>query len=60
MIVQMDVVVGDVYQQFPQEIRERLEQRRRATQLKQEAISEEDEQWLKEHIDEFFNKDKGA
>ena len=60
MIVQMEVVVGDVYQQFPQEIRERLEQRKRATQLKQEAISEEDEQWLKEHIDEFFNKDKGA
>lgn len=60
MIVQMDVVVGDVYQQFPQEIRERLEQRKRATQLKQEAISEEDEQWLKEHIDEFFNKGKGA
>jgi len=25
MIVQMEVVVGDVYQQFPQEIRERLE-----------------------------------
>jgi hypothetical protein len=60
MIVQMEIVVGDVYQQFPQEIRERLEQRKRATQLKQEAISEEDEQWLKEHIDEFFNKDKGA
>jgi len=31
-----------------------------ATQTKQEAISEEDEQWFKEHIDEFFNKDKGA
>ena len=60
MIIQMDVVVGNIYQQFPQEIRERLEQRKQATQTKLEAISEEDEQWFKEHIDEFFNKDKGV
>ncbi len=60
MIVQMDVVVANIYQQFPQEIRERLEQRKQATQTKLEAISEEDEQWFKEHIDEFFNKDKGV
>jgi proteasome assembly chaperone (PAC2) family protein len=60
MIIQMDTVVENVYQQFPPEIKERLEQRKQATQTKQEAISEEDEQWFKEHIDEFFNKDKGA
>jgi hypothetical protein len=60
MINQMDTVVENVYQQFPPEIKERLEQRKVATQNKQEAISEEDEQWFKEHIDEFFNKDKGA
>ena len=60
MIIQMEAVVANVYQQFPHEIRERLEQRKQATQRKQEAISEEDEQWFKEHIDEFFNKDKGA
>ena len=60
MITQMDTVVENVYQQFPPEIKERLEQRKVATQTKQEAISEEDEQWFKEHIDEFFNKDKGA
>jgi proteasome assembly chaperone (PAC2) family protein len=60
MIGQMDVVVANVYQQFPQEIRERLEQRKQATQTKLEAISEDDEQWFKEHIDEFFNKDKGV
>ena len=59
MIIQMEAVVNNVYQQFPQEIRDRLEQRMRVTQTKQEAISEEDEQWFKEHIDEFFNKDKG-
>ena len=60
MIIQMDTVVENVYQQFPPEIKERLEQRKVATQNKQEAISEEDELWFKEHIDEFFNKDKGA
>jgi len=60
MIIQMDTVVENVYQQFPPEIKERLEQRKQANQTKQEAISEEDEQWFKEHIDEFFNKDKGV
>jgi uncharacterized protein YaiI (UPF0178 family) len=59
MIMQMEAVVSNVYQQFPQDIRERLEQRKNASQTKQESISEEDEQWFKEHIDEFFNKDKG-
>jgi proteasome assembly chaperone (PAC2) family protein len=59
MIMQMEAVVNNVYQQFPQDIRERLEQRKNASQTKQESISEEDEQWFKEHIDEFFNKDKG-
>jgi uncharacterized protein YaiI (UPF0178 family) len=59
MIMQMEAVVNNVYQQFHQDIRERLEQRKNASQTKQESISEEDEQWFKEHIDEFFNKDKG-
>jgi proteasome assembly chaperone (PAC2) family protein len=59
MIIQMEAVVNNIYQQFPQDIRERLEQRKDVSQTKQESISEEDEQWFKEHIDEFFNKDKG-
>ena len=60
MIIQMEAVVTNVYQQFPPDIRERLEQRKLASQSKQESITEEDEQWFKEHIDEFFNKDKGV
>jgi proteasome assembly chaperone (PAC2) family protein len=59
MTIQMEAVVANVYQQFPPEIRERLDQRKIASQAKQESISEEDEQWFKEHIDEFFNQDKG-
>jgi hypothetical protein len=60
MIIQMDAVVTNVYHQFPPDIRERLDQRKLAPQTNQESISEEDEQWFKEHIDEFFNKDKGV
>ena len=59
MIIQMEAVVNNIYQQFPQDIRERLEQRKNVSQTKQESITEEDEQWFKDHIDEFFNKDKG-
>jgi hypothetical protein len=59
MTIQMEAVVANVYQQFPPEIRERLDQRKLASQ-KQESITEEDEQWFKEHIDEFFNKGKGV
>jgi proteasome assembly chaperone (PAC2) family protein len=62
MITQMETVITNVYQQFPQDIRERLEQRKQVSSSKQQPIiTEEDRQWLKEHIDEFFKKgDKGA
>ncbi len=60
MAGQVDTVIANVYEQFPQEIRDRLEQRKRVTR-KQDDITEEDEQWFKEHIDDFFHKDdKGA
>jgi proteasome assembly chaperone (PAC2) family protein len=62
MITQMETVITNVYQQFPQDIRDRLEQRKQSGNSKQQPIiTEEDRQWLKEHIDEFFKKgDKGA
>ncbi len=62
MILQMETVISNVYQQFPQDIRDRLEQRKQATESrKQTIITEDDQQWLKEHIDDFFKKgDKGA
>jgi len=59
MIVQMDVVVGDVYQQFRKKS-ESVWNRETRYSTEAGSISEEDEQWLKEHIDEFFNKGKGA
>jgi proteasome assembly chaperone (PAC2) family protein len=63
MITQMETVISNIYQQFPQDIRERLEQRKQVADSKQQTIiTEEDRQWLNEHIDDFFKKgdDKGA
>ena len=57
---QMDGVITNVYQQFPQDIRDRLEQRKEAA-VKTDTISDEDKQWLSDHIDDFFKKeDKGS
>jgi len=62
MVTQMETVIANVYGQFPPDIRERLDQRKQAQQSKQPpTITEEDQQWLKDHIDDFFKKgDKGA
>ena len=61
MATQMEGVISNVYNQFPPEIKERIEQRKLIVQTKPGAITEEDEKWIKEHIDEFFQKgDKGG
>jgi len=61
MAGQMESVIENVYNQFPPEIRERIEQRKEIIQARPGAITEEDEKWIKEHIDEFFTKgDKGV
>ena len=61
MAAQMENVIENVYNQFPAEIRERIEQRKEIIQAKPEPITTEDEEWIKEHIDDFFKKeDKGA
>ena len=56
MAVRVDDVIDGLYEKFPSEIRERIEQRKLIIQAKPEAITEEDEKWIKEHIDEFFKK----
>lgn len=61
MITQVDEVIENIYEQFPAEIKERIEHRKSVLQEGPEVISQEDEKWLKEHIDEFFKKGgKGA
>ena len=56
MASQMESVIDNVYQQFPAEIRERIEQRKEIIQARPGAITEDDERWIKEHIDDFFKK----
>ena len=56
MTVQVDEVINTIFEQFPPEIRERIEQRKSVIQAKPETITEEDEKWIKEHIDELFRK----
>ena len=57
MAAQMESVIENVYNQFPQEIRERIEQRKLDIQDKHGEITKDDEEWIKEHIDEFFEKE---
>lgn len=56
MAAQIENIIENIYDKFPQEIRDRIEQRRLAIQTKPETITEEDEKWIKEHIDELFKK----
>jgi len=56
MAVRIDDIIDGIYENFPTEIRERLDQRKSVVQAKTETITEEDEKWIKEHIDELFNK----
>lgn len=56
MTEQMENVVGNVFQQFPQEVRDRIEQRRQAIDARLGVITEDDERWLKDHIDDFFRQ----
>lgn len=57
MAAQMESVIENVYNQFPQEIRGRIEQRKLDIQDKRGIITKDDEEWIKEHIDEFFEKE---
>jgi len=56
MAVQIDDIIDSIYEKLPSEIRERIEQRKSIVQTKPEAITEADEKWIKEHIDELFKK----
>lgn len=64
MAIQVDEIIEGIYGKLPAEIRERIEQRKLIVPAKAGAISEEDEKWIKEHIDELFRKrgsgDEGA
>ena len=56
MAAQIENIIENIYERFPHEIKERIEQRKFVIQAKPETITEEDEKWIKEHIDELFKK----
>ena len=60
MIVQIDNLVVKLLEEFPQEIKERVEQRKKIIQPKKESITQDDENWIKLHIDELFKKGGGS
>ena len=57
MTLQVDDVINGIYEKLPSGVRERIEQRKSMVQAKPETITEEDEKWIKEHIDELFKKE---
>ena len=54
MATQVDGVIDDLYDKLPSEIKDRIEQRKSILESQTAAITEDDEKWLKEHIDELF------
>ena len=54
MATQMEGVISNVFGQFPREVRQKIDQRKRDVQTRPGTITDEDEKWLKENIDEFF------
>lgn len=60
MATRVDGIIQGIYGKLPTEITERIEQRKLSIQPRSEAITEDDEKWLKEHIDELFKKGEGG
>jgi proteasome assembly chaperone (PAC2) family protein len=56
MAAQMQGVITNVFRQFPDEVRERIEQRKQDVQPG--LITEEDEKWIKDNIDDFFRQEE--
>ncbi len=58
MAAQVDEIITGIYEKLPPEIRERVDQRKAVAQPTG-PITEEDEKWISEHIDELFKKGGG-
>lgn len=59
MTGQVDEIISNIYEKLPSEIKEKIEQRKLYQTPKKETITEEDEMWLKEHLDELFRGARG-
>ncbi|MBI2869381.1 MAG: PAC2 family protein [Chloroflexi bacterium] len=56
MSAQVDQVITGICEKLPPDIREKIDQRKQALRLQQEGITEEDERWIKDHIEELFKR----
>jgi uncharacterized protein len=54
MAGQVDDIIVGIYDKLPPEIKEKIEQRKLGSLPKVETITEEDGDWIKEHLDELF------
>lgn len=54
MSLQVDEIIKNIYERLPVEIKDKIEQRKLGLPPVSEIITEEDEAWLKEHLDELF------
>jgi uncharacterized protein len=59
MSQQVDDIVTGIYDRLPAEIKDKIEQRKLGRVSNLETITEEDETWLKDHLDELFKGSKG-
>ncbi len=57
MAFQVDDIINGIYDKLPPDIKERVEQRKIIMQRRLEAITEEEEKWMKDHIDDLFKKE---
>jgi proteasome assembly chaperone (PAC2) family protein len=56
MISNMKLIVDKLLEEFPPENRERIDQRKSVLKAKPETITQEEENWINQHIDELFKK----
>ena len=59
MATQIDDIIYGIYDKLSLEIKDKIEQRKLSRLPKTDTIAEEDETWLKEHLDELFREGKG-
>lgn len=58
MVIRVEEVIESLYEEFPPKIKERYDERKLIAWAKPGGITEEDARWIKEHIDELFNRGK--
>jgi uncharacterized protein len=56
MANQVNDIISGIYDKLPPDIRDRVEQRKAIMQKRIETITEEEEKWMKDHIDDLFKQ----